>query len=47
MLADGVRLRDGTLLDRQAVVRLPSEHDGAFTLPPGAARIGDLLTVPL
>jgi mannose-1-phosphate guanylyltransferase len=47
VLADGVRLRDGTLLDRQAVVRLPSEHDGAFALPPGAARIGDLLTVPL
>jgi NDP-sugar pyrophosphorylase family protein len=47
VLADGVRLPDDTILDRQAVVRVPSEPDTGFALPSGAARIGDLLTVPL
>ena len=45
VLADGVRLAEGTTLDRQAVVRIRSLAE-APTLP-GATRIGNLLAVAI
>ena len=46
ILADGVRLAEGTTLDRQAVVRMPRSPEEATALP-GATRTGDLLVVPI
>jgi len=46
ILADGVRLVDGTRLNRQAVVQLPRPPEEATALP-GATRTGDLLVVPI
>ena len=46
VLADGVRLVEGTTLNRQAVVRMPLPSDEATALP-GATRAGDLLAVPI
>ena len=46
VLADGVRLENGTVLDRQAVVRLPPTWSETTALP-GATRDGDLLMVPI
>lgn len=46
VLADGVRLADGTRLNRQAVVRLPPSHEQVTRLP-GATRLGTNLAVPL
>ena len=46
ILADGVRLVEGTTLNRQAVVRMPVPSEEATALP-GATRIGDLLAVPI
>ena len=45
VLADGVRLAEGTTLDRQAVVRVRSPEE-ATTLPRGT-QVGDLLAVPI
>ena len=46
ILADGVHLAEGTMLNRQAVVPLPLPPEEATVLP-GATQSGDLLTVPI
>lgn len=46
ILADGVRLVEGTTLNRQAVVRMPLPPEEATALP-GATQAGDLLAVPI
>ena len=46
ILADGVHLAEGTMLNRQAVVPLPLPPEEATVLP-GATQTGDLLTVPI
>ena len=46
VLADGVRLTEGTTLNRQAAVRMPSSTRES-ALFPGAIRRGDLLIVPI
>ena len=45
VLADGVRLADGTIVNRLAIVRMPPSEEAPAL--PGATRIGDLLTVPI
>ena len=46
VLADGVRLAEGTTLNRRAVVRMPLSPDEATALP-RATRTGNLLVVPI
>jgi NDP-sugar pyrophosphorylase family protein len=46
VLTDGVRLADGTTLNRQAVVRIPPSPELESALE-GATRLGDLLAVPI
>jgi len=46
ILADGVRLVDGTRLNRQAFDRFARQREEATALP-GATRTGDLLVVPI
>ena len=46
ILADGVHLPDGTILDRQAVVRIPPIHE-QIAPTAGETRGGGLLTVPI
>ena len=45
VLADGVRLADGTTANRLAIVRMPLSEEAPAL--PGATRIGDLLAVPI
>ena len=46
IITDGVRLVEGTTLNRQAVVLAPASLEEATALP-GAIRIGELLAVPI